>query len=191
MLGLLRTRTGSSARIAAATSGQDADTTLTTDQGEGSSRNRAPAHERKWRCTTNDLLCSRRTAQTSRPFERVHPVTRGASQGLHTPLAKPSAALSGLDAPDLSLSVFEPPSHTPCSTSIIDLTVDPPPPPTPVPSRPQPLAKYNYSTCFCPPMRARLMLRGHVCCGECLFTAIKMKQRRHTHTLDPRTNTAK
>jgi hypothetical protein len=102
---------------------------------------------------------------------------------------KPSAALSGLDAPGLSLFVFVLPSHTPESTSIIHLTVDPPPPPTPVLSRSQPLAEYNCPICFYPSTRAMLLLREHVCCGECLFTA--MKQRRHSHVVDPRTNTAK
>jgi hypothetical protein len=105
------------------------------------------------------------------------------------PLAGPSRR-----APSPTLSELLRPSPHTIPDTLIDLTADPPPrPPTPppVPSRAQPLAEYACPICFCPPTRATLMPCGHVCCGECLFTAVKTTQRRNTYVVDPRTNTAK
>lgn len=55
----------------------------------------------------------------------------------------------------------------------------PPPPPTqskspnPPPAPAEPLSEYTCPICFFPPTNATLTPCGHVCCGSCLFTAIK------------------
>jgi hypothetical protein len=173
------------------------------DRAEGSSRTPAPARGRKRRRITEDLSIQTEDGADvetiNLPGESAPSPVAGPSHRSPTP----SAALSGVIPPSPSPSVFEllsQPSEayielpSQPSDSFIDLTADPPPrPPTPppVPSRAQPLAEYNCPICFCPPTRATLMPCGHVCCGECLFTAVKTTQRRNTYVVDPRTNTAK
>lgn len=46
----------------------------------------------------------------------------------------------------------------------------------------EPLSAYSCPVCFCPPVRATMAPCGHVCCGECLFTAIKTTMQRASHT---------
>lgn len=43
---------------------------------------------------------------------------------------------------------------------------------------PEPLSAYTCPICFSPPAYATLTPCGHVCCGECLFTAIKATMQR-------------
>ena len=45
-----------------------------------------------------------------------------------------------------------------------------------------PLSAYSCPICFCPPVRATMAPCGHVCCGECLFTAIKTTMQRASYT---------
>lgn len=45
-----------------------------------------------------------------------------------------------------------------------------------------PLSAYSCPVCFCPPVRATMAPCGHVCCGECLFTAIKTTMQRASYT---------
>ncbi|PBK67872.1 hypothetical protein ARMSODRAFT_976604 [Armillaria solidipes] len=49
--------------------------------------------------------------------------------------------------------------------------------PAPVP-KPEPLSSYNCPICFTPPTNATLTPCGHICCGSCLFTAVKVAKRR-------------
>ena len=49
-------------------------------------------------------------------------------------------------------------------------------PPTPVP---EPLSTYTCPICFSPPTNATLTPCGHICCGQCLFTAVKSTIRRN------------
>lgn len=49
----------------------------------------------------------------------------------------------------------------------------PPPPPPPVRPKVEPLSPYNCPICFSPPTHATLTPCGHVCCGDCLFAAVK------------------
>jgi hypothetical protein len=56
--------------------------------------------------------------------------------------------------------------------------------PPPVPSAPEPLAAYACPVCFTPPTRATLLPCGHVCCGECVFAAVKTMQRRNQYAPD-------
>ncbi|EPS93285.1 hypothetical protein FOMPIDRAFT_9293, partial [Fomitopsis schrenkii] len=46
----------------------------------------------------------------------------------------------------------------------------------------EPLSAYSCPVCFCPPVRATMAPCGHVCCGECLFTAIKTTMQRASYT---------
>ncbi|KAJ6516857.1 hypothetical protein C8R47DRAFT_961092 [Mycena vitilis] len=52
--------------------------------------------------------------------------------------------------------------------------------PSPPPSRaePEPLSAYSCPICFFPPTNATLTPCGHVCCGACLFTAVKTMAQR-------------
>ncbi|PBK67875.1 hypothetical protein ARMSODRAFT_888426 [Armillaria solidipes] len=43
---------------------------------------------------------------------------------------------------------------------------------------PEPLSSYNCPICFTPPTNATLTPCGHICCGSCLFTAVKVAKRR-------------
>ncbi|EPQ53917.1 hypothetical protein GLOTRDRAFT_94341 [Gloeophyllum trabeum ATCC 11539] len=70
------------------------------------------------------------------------------------PASSSSSSKSKLPAPTL-------PVAPPLSTA-------PDPPPTI-----EPLSAFNCPICFCPPTHATLTPCGHVCCGECLFTAVK------------------
>ncbi|KAG7444657.1 uncharacterized protein BT62DRAFT_899005 [Guyanagaster necrorhizus] len=45
-------------------------------------------------------------------------------------------------------------------------------------SEPEPLSSYNCPICFTPPTNATLTPCGHICCGSCLFTAVKVAKRR-------------
>lgn len=49
----------------------------------------------------------------------------------------------------------------------------PPPPETKPKVKSDPLGDYACPICFSPPSNATLTPCGHVCCGECLFTAVK------------------
>ncbi|KAJ7302049.1 hypothetical protein DFH08DRAFT_991829 [Mycena albidolilacea] len=60
------------------------------------------------------------------------------------------------------------------------LPPSPPPAPPPAPSRDnlEPLSAYSCPICFFPPTNATLTPCGHVCCGACLFTAVKTMAQR-------------
>lgn len=46
----------------------------------------------------------------------------------------------------------------------------------------EPLSAYTCPVCFTPPTHATLTPCGHICCGECLFTAVKTTMQRAMHT---------
>lgn len=48
------------------------------------------------------------------------------------------------------------------------------------PPAPEYLAEYTCPICFFPPTNATLTPCGHICCGECLFTAVKSTLQRGT-----------
>jgi hypothetical protein len=59
------------------------------------------------------------------------------------------------------------------------------PAPASAPAR-EPFSAYSCPICFCPPINATLTPCGHICCGSCLFTAIKTTtQRAQTMMVDP------
>jgi len=43
---------------------------------------------------------------------------------------------------------------------------------------PEPLSAFTCPICFSPPMNATVTPCGHICCGECLFTAVKTTMQR-------------
>ncbi|KAH9926537.1 hypothetical protein B0H21DRAFT_700759 [Amylocystis lapponica] len=49
----------------------------------------------------------------------------------------------------------------------------------------EPLSAYTCPICFSPPTYATLTPCGHICCGECLFTAIKTTMERAAHSAVP------
>ncbi|TCD60409.1 hypothetical protein EIP91_010224 [Steccherinum ochraceum] len=49
------------------------------------------------------------------------------------------------------------------------------------PRPPRKLATYNCPICFSPPTYATMTPCGHVCCGECLFTAVKTSIQRSVY----------
>jgi hypothetical protein len=46
------------------------------------------------------------------------------------------------------------------------------------------ISSYTCPICFCPPTNATLTPCGHICCGSCLFAAVKTTMQR-THTMAP------
>jgi hypothetical protein len=80
------------------------------------------------------------------------------------------------------LIIDSPTEFTVASTSKLQrsLPPSPPPAPPPAPSRNnlEPLSAYSCPICFFPPTNATLTPCGHVCCGPCLFTAVKTMAQR-------------
>lgn len=74
----------------------------------------------------------------------------------------------------------------PHDTQHVSRTPTPPVPSKRAPSPPahssEPLSAYMCPICFCPPTNATLTPCGHICCGQCLFTAVRTTlQRAITH----------
>lgn len=122
-------------------------------------------------------------------------------QLLPTPkLPRPTDAPAGTDAasiphaatPDATSAPDPPKASTSSVASITSIATAPAPTPPP-PTQPQaePLSAYTCPICFCAPTRATLTPCGHVCCGECLFTAVKTALRRSAFAHDPGALTAK
>ncbi|KIY42988.1 hypothetical protein FISHEDRAFT_63022 [Fistulina hepatica ATCC 64428] len=59
-----------------------------------------------------------------------------------------------------------------------------PTPPSPTEELPS-LSEYQCPICFFPPTNATLTPCGHVCCGSCLFTAVKTTMRRNANVMQP------
>ncbi|KDQ58953.1 hypothetical protein JAAARDRAFT_192520 [Jaapia argillacea MUCL 33604] len=80
-----------------------------------------------------------------------------------------------------------PPSQTPTSVPTPSQR-SPTPTPTPT-SNPNPkpqadlLSTYTCPICFSPPTNVTLTPCGHICCGECLFTAVKTTMRRSANMM--------
>ncbi|KAJ3485417.1 hypothetical protein NLI96_g4974 [Meripilus lineatus] len=91
-------------------------------------------------------------------------------------------------------NLLNPASQTPTPTpslpplsqpeSIIAGSSQSQPPPTPI-SQLEPLSAYTCPICFSAPTYATMTPCGHVCCGECLFTAVKASIQRATHHVPP------
>ncbi|KNZ80798.1 E3 ubiquitin-protein ligase complex slx8-rfp subunit slx8 [Termitomyces sp. J132] len=56
---------------------------------------------------------------------------------------------------------------------------------------PEPLADYTCPICFFPPTNATLTPCGHICCGSCLFMAVKSTLQRGTLVNDADANVAR
>lgn len=65
--------------------------------------------------------------------------------------------------------------------AVVERQVEPKPEEPPRPPMDAPLlSTYTCPICFSPPTNATLTPCGHVCCGSCLFTAVKSALRRAT-----------
>ncbi|KAJ7781769.1 hypothetical protein DFH07DRAFT_386728 [Mycena maculata] len=87
--------------------------------------------------------------------------------GKSIPDSSPSA---GSHAP---MIITEPTEFTVASGSKLQQSLSSPPPPPAPCDEPEPLSSYSCPICFFPPTNATLTPCGHVCCGSCLFTAVK------------------
>ena len=70
-------------------------------------------------------------------------------------------------------------SHKPRQDSIDSIEVLDEPSASSTSNTREPLATYTCPICFFPPTNATLTPCGHVCCGQCLFTAVKATMRRN------------
>jgi hypothetical protein len=98
------------------------------------------------------------------------------------PLAETSPTLTQISTWEIPPDVPTAPVAT--SSSVIELCDEPTSPSRVLPSTataatPEPLSTYTCPICFSPPTNATLTPCGHVCCGQCLFTAVKSTIRRN------------
>ena len=123
---------------------------------------------------------------TSTSTSIAGPSTQGtlfSSQGSNLPSSPPGYVSSPSLAKILHATDIEPP---PSIKSLHDhnnkpstSTIPPVPVAPPVPERqPEPLSEYTCPICFFPPTNATLTPCGHICCGACLFTAVKTTMHR-------------
>ncbi|KAJ7102929.1 hypothetical protein C8R44DRAFT_640684 [Mycena epipterygia] len=73
--------------------------------------------------------------------------------------------------------VNSPTEFTIASSSKLQRSI-PSPSPSPPRVEPEQLSAYSCPICFFPPTNATLTPCGHVCCGSCLFTAVKTMTQR-------------
>ncbi|KAJ3517590.1 hypothetical protein NLJ89_g399 [Agrocybe chaxingu] len=78
---------------------------------------------------------------------------------------------------DNLIQISDSPTISALDESITTMAVDPP-----VPNKPPPelMSSYTCPICFSPPTNATLTPCGHICCGACLFTAVKTTIQRAT-----------
>ncbi|KAJ7725181.1 hypothetical protein B0H16DRAFT_1594936 [Mycena metata] len=132
-----------------------------------------------------------------------HPTT-SSSSSLH-PNPNPSQSRSPVSSPSLAkllhpvdeeptMSVVNPPSSAPMESSVASSSKtklpSPSPPRAPDPA-PEPLSAYSCPICFFPPTNATLTPCGHVCCGSCLFTAVKTMTQRGQGAMRPEASVAR
>ncbi|KAJ7280047.1 hypothetical protein C8J57DRAFT_119280 [Mycena rebaudengoi] len=92
-----------------------------------------------------------------------------------SPPAPTSPKASGSRAP---MIVNSPAEFTVASGSKLQRSPPSPSPSPPPRTEPEPLSAYSCPICFFPPTNATLTPCGHVCCGSCLFTAVKTMTQR-------------
>lgn len=99
------------------------------------------------------------------------------SSHIHPPKSPPSSG-SAVGSGSQPIIINSPTEFTIASGSNLQRSV-PSPSPTPA-SRPEPepLSSYSCPICFFPPTNATLTPCGHICCGSCLFTAVKTMTQR-------------
>ncbi|KAJ7472046.1 hypothetical protein FB451DRAFT_313418 [Mycena latifolia] len=106
----------------------------------------------------------------SSPAERAAPHSPTSSSA-----ASGSAAASGSRVP---MVVTSPTEFTIASGSKLQKSIPSPSPSPPPRADPEHLSTYSCPICFFPPTNATLTPCGHVCCGSCLFTAVKTMTQR-------------
>ncbi|KIJ62963.1 hypothetical protein HYDPIDRAFT_114102 [Hydnomerulius pinastri MD-312] len=89
------------------------------------------------------------------------------------PVASSSATTSAPTTPIASSSSTALAATATATTPTTSTSAKPPSPAT------DPLSAYTCPICFSPPTNATLTPCGHICCGPCLFTAVKSTLRRN------------
>ncbi|KAL1674994.1 hypothetical protein EV122DRAFT_219446 [Schizophyllum commune] len=92
--------------------------------------------------------------------------------------------------PDIGLGVVDRPPSPPTNAKGKQRAASRTPAPEPIsepaspapPPKQTPLAEYTCPICFFAPTNATLTPCGHICCGNCLFTAVKTAMLRAAHT---------
>ncbi|KAK0470345.1 uncharacterized protein EV420DRAFT_1256683 [Desarmillaria tabescens] len=84
------------------------------------------------------------------------------------PETGPSSFTGPLVSPDVDQGPLAEPSELPSETTAEERHE----------AELEPLSSYNCPICFTPPTNATLTPCGHICCGSCLFTAVKVAKRR-------------
>lgn len=146
----------------------------TTDENEGGTRSRShtaepPTHVGQPIGLRDDV----ETPDADFVLEQ-EPQEAEAEAEFHPAHAPPPSSASSQTSAASGLDNL--PAHDPVSVPPTTPTASPSEPETPKPPpRPQgePLGSYNCPICFSAPRNATLTPCGHVCCGECLFTAVK------------------
>ncbi|KAJ6632434.1 hypothetical protein B0H10DRAFT_2206797 [Mycena sp. CBHHK59/15] len=114
-------------------------------------------------------------------LDAIHSKTDpGPQTSLHSP-ASPAASLSSSAVASSSrepMVVNSPAQFTVASSSKLLRSLPSPSPSPPPRVEPEPLSAYSCPICFFPPTNATLTPCGHVCCGSCLFTAVKTMTQR-------------
>jgi hypothetical protein len=82
---------------------------------------------------------------------------------LYSSLSSPSSPIASSSASRRSAALPRVPAPSPTSYGSLE---------------PEPLSNYSCPICFSPPMNATLTPCGHICCGPCLFMAVKSTMKR-------------
>ncbi|KAF8344774.1 hypothetical protein F5887DRAFT_885949 [Amanita rubescens] len=119
-------------------------------------------------------------AQNESDDDEIVPIEFGSSLSIPlSPSPFPDFLPSTTVSASSSFSTYHP-HRTPTPTPTPTITPPPPPPP-------ETLSEYTCPICFSPPTNATITPCGHICCGACLFTAVKTTLHRGamTYSRDP------
>ncbi|KAK0222908.1 hypothetical protein EDD85DRAFT_796085 [Armillaria nabsnona] len=109
---------------------------------------------------------------TPRKRRRKEIVKEGETETRPSGVVVEELSTGPLVSPDVDQEPVAGPSEIPAETMAEEKHE-----PAPAPA-PDPLSSYNCPICFTPPTNATLTPCGHICCGSCLFTAVKVAKRR-------------
>lgn len=122
-----------------------------------------------------------------RPTGEEPPQVSPSPAPVNQPVTASSSDSVAIDLTDLNEStvISSKADWTSSGTAPVVINDKPPSPssssaiPTFTVSPPEPLSAYTCPICLSPPTNATLTPCGHVCCGQCLFTAVKSTMRRN------------
>ncbi|KAK0222911.1 hypothetical protein EDD85DRAFT_248903 [Armillaria nabsnona] len=125
----------------------------------------APAKRRSTKRRRKDA-----TNTTPRKRRREETVKEGETETRPRDIVVEELSTGLLVSPDVGQEPAAGPSELPAETAAEEKHELAP--------EPEPLSSYNCPICFTPPTNATLTPCGHICCGSCLFTAVKVAKRR-------------